>query len=70
MQLPVDHLNAELRRMGRSLDGATILSAGWKRGEYGLQILWPDGHCQFLGMGPVATDAIVAGVAANDPDAR
>lgn len=53
--LPVEYLNSELRRMGRWLDGASIICQAWKDGEFGLQMAWPDGHCAFVGMGPVAT---------------
>lgn len=56
--IPVDHLNTELRRIGRGLDGAAILCQAWKDGEYGLQVAWPDGHCAFVGMGPVASAVV------------
>lgn len=54
MKLPMDHFNAELARMGRSLNDATILAPYWLDDELGLIIAWPD-CLKFVGLGPEAS---------------
>lgn len=56
--IPTDHLNSELRKLGRWLDDAEIIGHGWKDNEYGLQIVWADGFGTFIGMGPMASALI------------
>jgi hypothetical protein len=58
--LPVDDLNANLRRLGRSLDADALKRQGWNGDEYGLYMTWSDGFSAFVGFGPVAT-AMVEG---------
>lgn len=58
--IPTDHLNSELRKLGRWMDDAEIIGHGWKDNEYGLQIVWADGFSAFVGMGPVASAQIEA----------
>lgn len=53
--IPVDVLNANLRRLGRSLDRATINRHGWQNEEYGLHCTWPDGFSAFVGFGTEAS---------------
>jgi len=54
MKLPVDQFNAELARMGRTLDDATIFSHYWLDDELGLIIAWPD-CIKFVGFGAGAS---------------
>lgn len=53
--IPVDHLNNELRKLGRRMDDATIVNHGWNGDEYGLQVAWADGYCTFVSFGPLGT---------------
>lgn len=53
--IPVEHLNAELRKLGRGMDNATIVSHGWQGDQYGLQMVWADGYSTFVGLGSLAT---------------
>jgi len=56
--LPVDVLNENMRRIGRTFDGAVFIWQGWQDGEYGLRYVWPDGFVAFVGFGPEASAII------------
>lgn len=63
--IPVAAFNANLRKLGRSLEGATIKTHRWEAGEYGLDMEWPDGFSAFVGLGAIAS-AILAADAQNE----
>jgi hypothetical protein len=54
--IPMAHFNEEVRRIGRPLMDAQIVGHGWRGDEYGIQFVWPDGHCEFIGFGIEATE--------------
>lgn len=53
--IPVDVLNANMRKLGRSFDDTTELDQGWQGDEYGLYCTWADGFTAFVGFGTVAS---------------
>lgn len=57
-KIPADHINAELRKMGRVIDDADDVELEWQEGELGLRIKWPDGLRAFVGTGPLATAVV------------
>jgi len=56
--IPVAQFNANLQKIGRTLDGATVLAHVWKDDEYGLQLMWRDGFTAWVGMGAQASALI------------
>lgn len=56
--LSVEDFNANLRRLGRWLDDATITGHGWQGDEYCLHIIWSDGFKTLVGFGPEASAQI------------
>jgi hypothetical protein len=51
-------LVAQLTKLGRSMEGATIVEHGWKADEYGLMLAWKDCFCAFVGFGTLGTAVI------------
>lgn len=49
--LPVSYFNAELQRIGRTLDDAEIIGQHWCGDDFGLLVRWPD-TIEFISMGP------------------
>lgn len=54
-RIPVNVLNENLRRLGRSLDQAIDTEQRWQGEEYGLHCTWPDGFSAFVGFGAEAS---------------
>lgn len=62
--LPVDHLNAELRKLGRSLADCSDAAAAWQGDQFGINVTWPDGFKKFVAMGQEASGKAAAAHAA------
>ncbi|WP_457955308.1 hypothetical protein [Achromobacter xylosoxidans] len=58
MQLPVEHLQAEFRKLGRPLDDAYLSQDGWDGDELMVLVTWPDGFSARISMGPIASAMI------------
>lgn len=62
VHLPTGDLDAELQRIGRTLDDAQHIHHGWLGDEYGITALWADGFVAWLGFGARASALIAAAV--------
>lgn len=60
VHLPTGDLDAELQRIGRTLDDAQYIHHGWLGDEYGLTVLWHDGFVAWLSFGARASALIAA----------
>ena len=58
MQLPVEYLQAEIRKLGRPLDDAELSQDGWDGDELMILVTWPDGFSARISMGPIASAMI------------
>ena len=56
--IPVDVLNANMRKLGRNFEDAVVICHGWQGDQYGLHCTWSDGYADFVGFG-VEASAIV-----------
>lgn len=54
-QISVEHINAELVRLGRSLAGAIVIRHFWVGDDYRMQLNWPDGFFASVGFGAEAS---------------
>jgi hypothetical protein len=61
--VPVEHFNAELCKIGRSLDDYAEMRMVWQGEEFGLHVTWPDGFGSFVGFGQEAS-AVLEGLSA------
>lgn len=66
-KLPVEHINAELKKIGRNTDDATFGLPGWDGGELTVLVIWPDGFSARVSMGPVASALIEKWEAGDKP---
>lgn len=64
-RIPVDGLNANLRKLGRRLDNAQVLAHRWDGEEYGLHLIWRDGFTTFVGFGLEASAQLATLAAAR-----
>lgn len=55
--LPADHFKAELRKLGRSLEGAVMVWNGWKDGQYVVHLAWEE-FSAFISLGDTASALI------------
>ena len=60
IQLPMDDVNANLRKVGRAIEQSTECHCEWRDGEYGFQATWPDGFSAWIGFGELASATIEA----------
>lgn len=58
MQLPVEHLQAEFRKLGRSFIDSEESQLAWDGDELMILVTWPDGFSARVSMGPVASAMI------------
>lgn len=63
--IPVDHFNAELRKLGRDLSGDVTMKPEWQSQEFGLRLTWPDGFNAWVSFGAAGTAAVEAHDAIN-----
>lgn len=54
-KLPVEHINAELKKIGRNTENAEFQIGGWQGEELMLLVSWPDGFSATVSIGPVAS---------------
>lgn len=54
-KLPVEHINAELKKIGRNTENAEFQIAGWQGEELMFLVSWPDGFSATVSIGSVAS---------------
>jgi hypothetical protein len=58
MQIPTDHFESQLQRLGRDMTGAVVITHFWQGDDYQLQLMWRDGFFASVGFGNEASKLI------------